>query len=168
MLAISKSWWYLVMFGSPSLFCFSRNNVHDRIWLHRCSGRNFYLCKFKGFFTSECILICARSSYRTIFSPSATTQLPLASTTEENQVSNLLNIQYVLGFLGKAFKQSIFVLHSDGSQHMTKTVDYSPTQVINAMSVPLRVKHSQLSNSDAHTGPSNIFLYSGGKEELPK
>lgn len=113
--AISKSWWYLVMCGSPSLFCFSHNNVHDRVWLHRCLGRSFYLCKFKGSFMSESILICARSSYRTIFSRSATTQLPMANATEENQISNPRNIQTVRGFLGKAFKQSIFVLHSYSS-----------------------------------------------------
>lgn len=48
----------LVMFGSPSLFHFLHNNVHDRVWLHRRLGRSFYLCKFKGFCTSKCILVC--------------------------------------------------------------------------------------------------------------
>lgn len=101
--AISTSWWYLVMFGSPSFFYFSHKNVRDRVWLHRCFRGSFYLCKFKGFSVSEYILICA-SSHRNMFSPSATTQLPMANATEENQISNLLNVQYVLGFLGKAFK----------------------------------------------------------------
>lgn len=113
--AVSKSWWHLPMFGSPSLFCFSHENVRDSVWLHRCLGRSFYLCEFKGSLTSECTLICARSSYRTIFSPSASTQVPMANATEKNRISILLNIQYILGFLCKTFRQSIFVLHSYSS-----------------------------------------------------
>lgn len=113
--AISTSWWYLVTFGSPSFFYFAHKNVRDRVWLHGCFRGSFYLCKFKGSSTSEYILICARSSYRNIFSPSATPQLPMANATEENKISDLLNVQYVLGFLGKAFKESFFILHSYSS-----------------------------------------------------
>lgn len=36
----------------------------------------------------------------------------MANATEENQISNLLNAQYALGFPGKAFKESFFILHS--------------------------------------------------------
>lgn len=82
------------------------------------------------------------------------------------QIVNLTNVHYVLDFLGKALKQSIFVLHTPSSQHMTRAVNYCRVQEINSTSVLLRVKDSQLWNLYAHEDQGKAFPYSGRKDEL--
>lgn len=93
----------LVMFGSPSLFHFLHNNLHNRVWLHRCSGRSFYLCKFKGSCTRKCILVCTEALTEPFL-------LPQQQCNYLWRKSNVKSAKHPLwtGFLSKAFKQRIF------------------------------------------------------------